>query len=318
MSVDPVEFQKQLEAIKATAEAAPVEEVQQEPVGAENAQTEEVEKEAEPEQEDTVVSATQEDTVAGSQDDDTDDAPKIPRSRLNKEKQKRDEAEKRAQQEYEARIRLEEKLRIYEEKEKASNVTDDMPDPEFDPELYKQYQEKKASEEIKKRLDEQENWRKQQEQQSAIKQITYAVSHDLQARSKEQPDVIDAYNYLVDVQRKMYMPISRNEQELEARVGRFLLDYAVPALSKGISPADVYYQLAVSAGFKGGKKATAGAPDPKVIEENKKKTPSSTPESAKADAGFTGSINSIKAVKNENGRGVDPDKFAKMLKGLQK
>lgn len=319
MTTDATEFRKQIDAIKSEA-LEPTPAPQPEP---------EVESEVQVEVNEEVVQPVQETEEQEVQEEaESEESTEVlekglvPRGRLNKEIKKAKDVEAALAKEREERQRDREELLLTKQRmqqlEQAfkSMQPSDKPDPDIDPEGYEQYQKEQEKKEFQTKLKEFEDFKKQSEQQHAVQQITQAVAQDIKGKMSEKPDVVDAYNHLVDAKRKEFALLSRNMEELNARVDQYLLSYAVPCLQKGLSPADIFYQLAQTAGYKA-KKAAGSSPSIEAIEANKKKVASSTPEKAKSDAGFAGGNISVKDALNKNGRGVDPEAFKKVLQNIK-
>lgn len=321
MTTDVTEFRKQIDAIKSEAEAEVKEVVNESTDSVENVESEGVDETTEETQEEIEQPTSQEQEEQSEESAEVLEKGLVPRGRLNKEIKKAKEIESALNKERQERQQERERLLLAEQRMKQledaiRSMNQNKPDPEVDPEAYEQYQKEEEKKQLESKLKEFEEFKKQSEQQQVVMKITEAVAQDIKIKMSEKPDVVDAYNYLVDAKRKEMAMISRDMNELNARVDQYLLSYAVPALHKGVSPADIFYQLAQTFGYKG-KKTSGGAPSIDAIESNKKKVAPPTPEKARSDAGFGGSSNSVNDAMNKNGRGVDPAAFQKMLKNLQ-
>jgi hypothetical protein len=248
----------------------------------------------------------------------------IPKSRFNKEIEKRRELEGQLTKEREDRIRYETQLQMLQQAanssadqmQSAKNAHSIQPTEEFeplDPDTHRLYMKKIG--ELENRL---EGINKDTAEKTQQLQYYNIVSAQEQVFERSNPDFKDALSHLQAVETQVAQNILP-EGQVNAYVNQKLQSTLMVALNSGKNAAEVMYNMAKSYGYKAkgdSKAATAPQSNLEAINSNMKKTASIQSLNNSVGLGNNSNIFDIKHVlrdpKNPSS-GIDGDKFQQLL-----
>lgn len=242
----------------------------------------------------------------------------IPKSRFNKEIEKRRALEEQLHQEREAKIRYETQLQMLQQLQEAQK-TQSIPQaqeaqPELDPldlDAHNLYMQK--LQELEKKI---ENFNQETSQKTQQLQYFNLVSAQEAAFEKQNPDFKDALEHLKNVE----IQVAKNfydDSQAEAYVTQKMQTALMSAINTGKNAAEVMYNMAKTYGYapKSAQKA-AHSPNLDAINNNMKKTASIHSLNNSVGLGNNNNVHDIKHLlrdpKNPSS-GIDPDKFQQML-----
>ncbi len=255
-------------------------------------------------------------------DNELDNKP-IPKKRLDKELLKRKELEEKYQQERESRIKFETELNLYSEAMKKLNKeSDKVSEPDFDPldnDAHNLYMRK--INELEKKLDE------RTEKLAAVNnQNRFESDVNKQAAefSKTHKDFDAAYRFVIEKEKDSARLIGIPDEQLDSFVMGKLQPMAHHVYNKGQSVPETIYNLAKNYGYQNKTIPPRGSNvNLKAIEKNQAKT--SIQDDLQASSISLQGDNKAyldlevfsERMMNESGRGVDANKFRKVLNNLQ-
>ncbi len=219
------------------------------------------------------VDATPEDS-----DTDGDEAPEktnfIPKSRFNKEIEKRKALEEQLHQERESKIRFETQLEMMRQMQE-SKASQPTPEPQADPldpldmDAHNLYMQKIQA--LEKRL---ENFNQESTQKTQQLHYYNMVSAQEQTFEKQNPDFKDALEHLKTVEMQVAKNFY-NEEQAESYVAQKMQNALMAAINSGKNTAEVMYSMAKSYGYapKSAQKAPSGS-NLGAINNNMKKSAS--------------------------------------------
>jgi hypothetical protein len=245
----------------------------------------------------------------------------IPKSRFNKEIEKRRALEEQLHQEREAKIRYETQLQMLQQMQEmqAAQASQSMPQgqdaqPELDPldlDAHNLYMQK--LQELEKKI---ESFNQETSQKTQQLQYFNLVSAQENAFEKQNPDFKDALEHLKNVE----LQVAKNfydESQAQAYVTQKMQTALMSAINSGKNAAEVMYNMAKTYGYTP-KSAQKAAPSPNLdaINNNMKKTASIHSLNNSVGLGNNNNVHDIKHLlrdpKNPSS-GIDPDKFQQML-----
>lgn len=303
------EFYKKLDEIYNPAEEAALENIEEKetvsekPEEKEEPQVPTLESNDKPEE-------TQEVDYNNEFDDESDSkSHMIPRTRLNKETQKRRELEEQLRQEREARLKFETELNLYN---KAIDKLNKPKEDEFSPidqKAHEIYLNKIKELEEKLTGDKEEYMR-----MDNMRRFEYSVNKQAEDMAKSHPDFEDAYSYVLEREREGAKIAGYSNEQADAYALSRLQPIAWDVYNKGGNVAEAIYSLAKNYGFKNKESKSGPKVNHKAIERNSRKTENVTDE-LNGSGGYNGTME-VKGLSdirnnlmNENGRGVNTAKF---------
>ncbi len=245
----------------------------------------------------------------------------IPKSRFNKEIEKRRELEGQLSKEREDRIRYETQLQMLQQAAQqqtvsANNAHTKQPEPDFeplDPDTHRLYMKKIG--ELENRL---EGINKDTAEKTQQLQYYNIVSAQEQVFERNNPDFKDALKHLQEVETQVAQNILPDSQ-VQPYVNQKLQNTLMVALNSGKNAAEVMYNMAKSYGYKAkgdSKAATAPQSNLEAINSNMKKTASIQSLNNGVGMGNNSNIFDITHVlrdpKNPTS-GIDGEKFQQLL-----
>ena len=259
---------------------------------------------------------------SGDDDNELDNKP-IPKKRLDKERLKRKELEEKYHQERESRIKYETELNLYSEAMKKLNKEPERPsEPDFDPldnDAHNLYMRK--INELEKKLDE-----RTEKLAAANSHNRFESDVNKQAAefSKTHNDFDAAYQYVIQKEKDTARLIGIPDEQLDSFVMGKLQPMAQHVYSKGQSVPETIYNLAKNYGYRNEAAPKRGANvNLKAIEKNQAKSTiqddiQGSSVSLRGDnKAFLDLEVFSERMMNESGKGVDANKFRKVLNNLQ-
>ena len=250
---------------------------------------------------------------------DAEDQP-MTRGRLNKEIAKTTaerEARIRAEAELAAYKRAMEELKGVTGTPEAAAEVEDIPDPDYDPDGYRDYMAAKEKAALDARLAELESQAEANRKAAAIQQVSQKFVNDITGKVKDgsMPDAIAAYNHLLAVKKAEIADIVDSPEQAKVIMDAYLESQASQATARGQNTADRVMMLAENFGYirqKAGDPAKGTKGDLGAVEKNRAKG-ASTSGMASGESKIGGNAGTVEATFNTNGRGVDEDKFRKYV-----
>jgi hypothetical protein len=275
-------------------------------------------------------SVNEEDSSADeTSDDNDDDYPSkkdynIPKSRFNKEIEKRKALEAELQKEREDKIRFEEKLKYLtelEEKQKATQqqepelLQEEVIDP-LDAESHNLYM--KRISDLENRLNQLNNTTQETTQNQ---RVYNAVTTQEEVFSKLNPDYQDAVNHLINLEKEVAMNFV-GEEEAAKVVEQKLKTLVKAGLAQNKNIPEMFYGMAKKYGFQAKPKAPSSNTS-NIESINRNMDKSANTSNLGNTASLKGSGNLVKGTSmlkdpKSTFSGVDPDKFHKMLSKIQR
>ncbi len=231
----------------------------------------------------------------------------IPKSRLDKEIEKRRTIEAELQTQREEKIRYQTQLemvqKMHELKQEQPKFEPVKLDP-LDPDAFN-YQNQRF-EELQQKIE-------QASQQSHMQQLAQQVSLKEMEFSSRTPDYTDAVNYVKDLQMKVARDMFGNDKDAADKVTSDMRDIVLNSIRNGRNPAENIYNMAKQYGYKSRQKAPNVNLD--AVERNANASVNTSGLNTNVAMG-SGPID-IRQSFDERGR-VDPAKFAELIQKAQK
>lgn len=243
----------------------------------------------------------------------------IPKSRFNKEIEKRKSLEKSLQEEREARIRMEERMEaIRQLEEKSKQIHEKPQEVELDPldsDAHNYYV--KQINELKQEL---QSLKGESQSTKQMNYVTHMVEAQERAFAAEHPDFQDALNHLQKVEMEVAKDFFDTPEEAQAYVAQKLQGAILTSAQKGKNAAEMMYNMAKKYGYSN-KKAAPNVPKRNVeaINRNMDKSVSIRGSGNAANLAGQGMASIEAAFRKQGDRtsGVDSDKFHELLKRAQ-
>ena len=245
----------------------------------------------------------------------------IPKKRFNQELQRRKEIEAELQKERESRIRMETELNLFNKAAQAlqSKKEEALEINPLDEEAHSYY--------IKQINNLKAEFETKLEQMNKVQTQTRfetTVNHQAETFKKKHQDFDDAYKFVIDTEIKNAQIMGLDENEAYDFAIAKLQPIAWNIYNKGGNVAESVYNMARNYGYnaKGAKKSSNV--DLNSINKNIKRSASVMDDIPAAITSMSDSYESVTTVKgfeklkNDNGRGVDPNKFRKALENIAK
>lgn len=274
---------------------------------------------------------TQEGNDQSDDDDDLETDPKndlsnklIPKKRLDKELKKRQELEKLLQAERESRIKYETELQIYNEALKKLNATKKQEEiePEIDPvdaDAHNYYLKKLQA--LESKINENANTLQQKDQSLRFEQTVNMQAEDM---ARKNPDFNDAYKYVIDREKENAKLIGIPEENIDAFVLQKLQPIAWHIYNNGGNVAESIYRMARNYGFSSPNNKRSNV-NLKAMEKNMQKSSTMIDDIPASVSSLKNNVDSYtqlerftEGLMKDDGRGVDPNKFRKILNELKK
>lgn len=310
MPDEATEFRAKLDAV--VAEAPVTDTAESDGGGEENTEVSQLDEAIEG-QEEALDDAGEGDDVAATFDDD-EEVDATPRVSLKKHQKTEERARKAEREAFEANARLQAFMEAQKLAapiaERPQEVVQNPYDRDMEPERFELWETKQKADALEKRLENFEKGQQKTEQQQKHTQAVGLLAQTtgtalLEAqKSGKIPDAVAAYQFLAE-----------KVGEMGLDVDNYMMSRALVPIQEGRihDLAPMYKSLAVSLGYKHGKKAGSGA-NLDAVERNRGKSAGVT---KSANASPTGSIDITQAVR-KGGRGVDPDAFRKTLENASR
>ena len=243
----------------------------------------------------------------------------IPKKRLDKELKRRQELEEQLRLERDSRIKTETELNLYTEALKKLNTAQQSTQPDsvdpIDSDAHNFYMKK--IQDLENKLDERTKSIAESTQYSRFENTVNAQTAEF---TRQHSDFHDAYKYVVDREVESAKLIGVPESQIEGYVMNKLQPIAYQIYNNGGNVAEGVYKLAKNYGYNSKPATKASGVNLQAIDKNSKKSssmiddvPATSTNIAQPATSFTKMDRFKDTMMNEDGRGVDPNKFRKVL-----
>lgn len=241
----------------------------------------------------------------------------IPKKRLDQEIRKRTELEEQLRMERDARIQYETKLNMYNDAMQKLNAQPKAQEQnQFEPidDVAHNFYVQKIKD-LEEKINQSANNLSLTQSQARFEQT---VNNQAAEFSAKHADFNDAYKFVVDAEIKNAKLLGYDDQEATNIAMQKLQPIAWKVYEKGGNIAETVYNIAKNYGFSSAPAKKSGV-NLKNIESNMRKSqsiiddiPAKVTDMSKTSSSYV-KLEEFKRIDNEDGRGVNPDKFRQLL-----